>query len=337
MRALFRAVVALLFTAALLAGLAVLLVLHALRTPLALEQESLLRVERGTTMTAVLDQLEDEQRLRPEGIRPLLQLGLRLAPQWAQIQAGPYWLRPGDTLRDLAERLRRGDSASVRITVIEGQTFAEMRRQLEAHEGLSDNSSDLDAAELMAAIGRPGLPPEGRFLPETYELGLGSTTLAAFGRLADALDRELARAWADRDPALTLKDPGELLTLASIIEKETALESERGQIAGVFHRRLLKGMRLQTDPTVIYGLGEAFDGDLRRADLRRDTPYNTDTRAGLPPTPICLPGAAALQAAGRPEPGDSLYFVATGDGAHVFSATLEEHEAAVRCYQLGRC
>ncbi|MFO1420539.1 MAG: endolytic transglycosylase MltG [Candidatus Competibacteraceae bacterium] len=185
----------------------------------------------------------------------------------------------------------------------------------------------------MARLGRPGEHPEGRFLPDTYHFPAGFTDEAFLRRALAAMDRRLAEAWASRAPDLPLSDPYQALILASIIEKETAVSAERTDIAGVFARRLRKGMRLQADPTVIYGLGGAFDGDLRRQDLAADTPYNTYARKGLPPTPIALPGSDSLDAAVHPASGDALYFVATGEGGHVFSSTLEQHDRAVRRYQ----
>jgi UPF0755 protein len=187
----------------------------------------------------------------------------------------------------------------------------------------------------MAALGHPDLDAEGRFFPDTYLFPRGTTDIAYLKRAYAAAEKNLEEQWAARASDLPYRSPYEALIMASIVERETAVPDERPMIAGVFIRRLAKGMRLQTDPTVIYGLGESFDGNLRKRDLLADAPYNTYTRAGLPPTPICLPGRAALAAALHPAAGDALYFVARGDGSHQFSATLQEHEAAVRRYQLG--
>jgi UPF0755 protein len=200
---------------------------------------------------------------------------------------------------------------------------------------LVDDVAALDDAALMAKLGREGVPAEGRFLPETYLFTRGDRASQLLRRANRAMDRALAEAWEGREDGLPIRSPEELLVLASIIEKETGKAEERPEIAGVFVRRLRLGMRLQTDPTVIYGLGDAFDGNLRRRDLETDTPFNTYTRHGLPPTPIAMPGRAALEAAARPLPGDSLYFVSRGDGSHVFSRTYDEHRAAVRRYQRG--
>ncbi|MBN1237151.1 MAG: endolytic transglycosylase MltG [Gammaproteobacteria bacterium] len=249
-----------------------------------------------------------------------------------RIHAGEYELRPGMTPRDLLGKLVSGQVYMHQLTVVEGWRYADLRRQLNAHEAVA--ASGLDDEELMARLGSPGLHPEGQFLPDTYRFPKGTSDVELLRLAHDALRQRLAEAWESRAPDLEVTTPYEALTLASIIEKETALASERRLISGVFHERLRRGMRLQTDPTVIYGLGETFDGDLRRRDLTTDTPYNTYTRRGLPPTPIALPSAASIDAAVEPERSGALYFVATGlpDGSHVFSETLEEHNRAVRRY-----
>ena len=220
------------------------------------------------------------------------------------------------------------------FTIIEGTTWRELRTRLETAEFLEHRISGMSDEAVRSALGIPWPSLEGAFLPDTWFASRGETDLALLGRAWRALRKVLDEAWASRAPDLTLKTPYEALILASIIEKETAVPEERPMIAGVFIRRLQRGMRLQTDPTVIYGLGEAFDGNLRRRDLRRDTPWNTYTRKGLPPTPIAMAGRAAIHAALHPAPGEALYFVATGDGRHVFSRTLGEHNRAVRRYQL---
>jgi len=222
-----------------------------------------------------------------------------------------------------------------RFTMVEGWSMRDLRAALARAPLVEDDVAALDDAALMAKLGRDGVPAEGRFLPETYVFVRGDRTSALLGRAADAMDQALALAWAERSSELPLQRPEDLLILASIIEKETGKPSERPEIAGVFTRRLRIGMRLQTDPTVIYGLGDAFDGNLRRRDLRADTPFNTYTRTGLPPTPIAMPGVAALEAAARPLDGDTLYFVSRGDGSHQFSRSYAEHREAVRRYQLG--
>ncbi len=253
-----------------------------------------------------------------------------------RVKAGEYEISPGMTPVALLDKLIKNQVYQRSITLIEGWTLAQVLTALAKDDRLVGKLEGATPQSLMAALGRSGQHPEGRFFPDTYRFTKGTSDLDILGRAAQAMDRILAEEWRDRAPGLPLESPDQALVLASIIEKETSQASERPAIAGVFIRRLQLGMRLQTDPTVIYGLGAAFDGDLRGADLTRDTPYNTYTRHGLPPTPIALPGRAAIHAALHPEAGDSLYFVAKGDGGHWFSVTLEEHNQAVRRYQLGR-
>lgn len=254
-----------------------------------------------------------------------------LAPR---LKAGEYALSPGMTPRILIERIVAGQVIQYPLTVVEGWTFRQLRQALTQHPKLAQTLHGLSDAEIMNRLGRTDEHPEGRFLPDTYHFPAGFTDEAFLRRALTAMDRRLAEVWQRRAPGLPLDNPYQALILASIVEKETGLPAERPEVAGVFVRRLRKGMPLQTDPTVIYGLGEAFDGDLRRQDLTADTPYNTYTRKGLPPTPIALPGAEALNAVVNPASGDALYFVADGTGGHVFSRTLDEHNRAVRRYQL---
>jgi UPF0755 protein len=218
------------------------------------------------------------------------------------------------------------------LTIVEGWRFTELLAAVRAHPAI--RAGELDGAAIMTALGESDVHPEGQFFPDTYSFPKGTTDVELLRTAHEALRMHLAKAWDSRASDIEVHSPYEALILASIIEKETALPAERRMISGVFNQRLRRNMRLQTDPTVIYGLGESFDGNLRRQDLDRDTPYNTYTRAGLPPTPIALPGNASLEAAVVPEPTDALFFVATGrgDGSHYFSATLEEHERAVRDY-----
>ena len=251
----------------------------------------------------------------------------------SRIQVGEYEIKPNATPNSLLAKMARGDVVQRRFTVIPGRNFRELRALLQADQQLDDEIATMSDAEVMAALGRPKLSPEGRFLPETYAYTRGTTDLQILARAMKAMDKELAAAWASRDQGLPLKDPDQLLTLASIVEKETGLAAERPLIAGVFVRRLEKGMLLQTDPTVIYGMGASYDGNIRKADLERDTPWNTYTRAGLPPTPIAMPGKLSLLAAVRPEATKALYFVSRGDGSSQFSETLAEHNRAVNRYQ----
>lgn len=258
-----------------------------------------------------------------------------LSGQSRHVKAGEYEIRPDMTPGDLLDKLVRNKAYQHSITIIEGWTFAQLLMALDRDDKLVRTLEGVTPDQLMAALGRAGQHPEGRFFPDTYLFTKGTRDQDILKRAAQAMDRILAEEWRNRAPGLALESPDQALILASIIEKETALSAERAAIAGVFTRRLQLGMRLQTDPSVIYGLGTHFDGDLRRSDLLRDTPYNTYLRKGLPPTPIALPGRASIHAALNPEAGDSLYFVAKGDGSHWFSATLEEHNQAVRHYQLG--
>lgn len=260
----------------------------------------------------------------------------RLTGQARRIKAGEYRLEPGTTARALLEQLVAGRVIQQALTIVEGWTFRQLLAAVAAHPKLEQTLRGLDPATVMARLGRPGEHPEGRFWPDTYFFAAGTRDVDVLRRANATLERRLRDAWAQRAPDLPLKTPYEALILASIVEKETALPAERREVAGVFVRRLRKGMLLQADPTVVYGLGERFDGNLRREDLHSDNPYNSYTRTGLPPTPIALPGAGALAAAVNPAPGETLYFVATGNGSHVFSRTLEEHQQAVRKYQLPR-
>ena len=249
-----------------------------------------------------------------------------------RVRAGEYQLPPGTSAVTLLAKLVAGDVYLHQITIVEGSRFAEVLAALRSHPAIT--ATALDGSAIMSAIGAPGVHPEGQFFPDTYRFPYGTSDLDILRLAHDALAARLQEAWRNRSPDLLLKTDYEALILASIIEKETSLATERKLIAGVFHERLRRNMRLQTDPTVIYGMGDAFDGDLRDGDMDRDTPYNTYTRAGLPPTPIALPGAGSIEAAVAPEITGALYFVATGrgDGSHYFSATYEEHERAVRDY-----
>jgi UPF0755 protein len=253
-----------------------------------------------------------------------------------RLQAGEYQITPGMTPEILLRKLAGGEVIQHAITLIEGQTFKEMLALIKAKDDIVHTLDGMSVKEIMVRLGHEGENPEGRFLPDTYHFPRGTTDLAFLQRVYTAMEHHLAEAWAARDEGLPFNTPYEALTLASIVEKETGLAEERPVIAGVFIRRLQKGMRLQTDPTVIYGLGERFDGDLRTSDLRTDTPYNTYTRDGLPPTPIAMPGAAAIHAVLHPDKGEALFFVANGNGGHYFSRTLKEHESAVQKFQLGK-
>jgi UPF0755 protein len=260
----------------------------------------------------------------------------RLSGGSRDIKAGSYEFAPGTTPRTLLSKLVRGEQAVRSITILEGWNHRQVFELLRASPDLTQDLEGLSSADIMALIGYPGRHPEGRFFPDTYRVAKRAAASSVLRQAAQAMDKRVADAWAQRDANVPLRTPEDALILASIIEKETGLESDRRRIGGVFSNRLRIGMRLQTDPTVIYGLGERFDGNLRRDDLQTDTPYNTYTRAGLPPTPIAMPGAASLRAAVQPGDTNAIYFVARGDGSSQFSATLEEHNAAVQRYILRR-
>lgn len=266
----------------------------------------------------------------------LLQLWFRMSGQARQIKAGSYEITPGATPRSLLKMVVRGDQSLKSITLVEGWSFTQVRAALQKAELLAPDSIGLQPEIIMEKLGKPGIHPEGRFFPDTYSYAKGSSDLAVLKRATKAMDKRLDAAWALRNADTPLKSPNDALVLASIVEKETGKSADRAQIAGVFTNRLRINMRLQTDPTVIYGLGDTFDGNLRRRDLLTDTPYNTYTRAGLPPTPIAMPGKAALLAAVQPAATNALYFVAKGDGSSYFSATLDEHNRAVNKYIRGQ-
>ncbi len=296
--------------------------------------ERVLEVERGDSFHRVL--------------RNLRRLGIAEGADWQwqtlawetdvarRLQVGEYTVGHGITPRELLSKLESGRVIQYRFTIVEGWNFRELRAALAAHDAVEQTVADLPDAEIMALLDMPDAHPEGWFLPETYQFTRGTTDLHLLRRAHLAMRLALDEVWEARAEGLPIQNAYEALILASIIERETGVAHERGEIAGVFARRLRTGMRLQTDPTVIYGRGPDFSGRLRRVDLITDTPYNTYTRHGLPPTPIALPGRAALLAAVDPLDGDTLYFVSRGDGSHQFSRTLAEHNRAVSRYILGR-
>ncbi len=251
-----------------------------------------------------------------------------------KLQVGEYALDPRTTPRELLIAMRDGKVVQRRFTIVEGWNIRELRAALARATPLKQETARLDDAALMKALGYAGQHPEGRFLPETYLYTSGDSDRDVLERAHEAMDAALASAWEQRHKDTVLKTPEEMLTLASIVEKETGVASERPQIAGLFERRLKIGMLLQTDPTVIYGMGSNYNGNIRKRDLQTDTPYNTYTRAGLPPTPIAMPGVEALKAVANPAPGEALFFVAIGDGSgrHLFARTLAEHQANVNSY-----
>lgn len=265
-----------------------------------------------------------------------LQVWFRLSGQARQIKAGSYEIVPGMTPRKLLNMLVRGEEALKSVTLVEGWNFNQVRVALGKAEQLTPDTKGLGAEAIMDKLGKTGIHPEGRFFPDTYTYAKGSSDLAVLKRAARAMDKRTEAAWALRSPDTPLKTPQEALILASIVEKETGKPADRAQIAGVFTNRLRIGMPLQTDPTVIYGMGDSFDGNLRKRDLQADTVYNTYLRTGLPPTPIAMPGKAALLAAVQPAATKALYFVAKGDGTSQFSSNLDDHNRAVNKYQRGQ-
>lgn len=263
----------------------------------------------------------------------LLYEWFRWSGQARKIRAGSYEVERGVTPRTLLNKMVRGDEVMATVRLIEGWTFKQFRAELARAPDLKQATAAMSEAELMAAIGAPGIAAEGRFYPDTYAFSKGASDLAVLKRAYRAMKQQIDLAWAERPPNTPLRSADEALTLASIVEKETGAAKDRGLVAGVFNNRLRIGMPLQTDPTVIYGLGDRFDGNLRKKDLLADTPYNTYTRAGLPPTPISMPGRASLLAAVKPDATKALYFVARGDGSSQFSESLTDHNRAVNQYQ----
>jgi UPF0755 protein len=263
----------------------------------------------------------------------LLYEWFRWSGQSRKIRAGSYEIGPGTTPIELLNKMVRGDETLAVVRLIEGWTFQQFRAELAKADSLKPTTATLTDEQIMQALGAPGVAPEGRFHPDTYAYSKGSADLAVLKRAYRAMQKRLDAAWQERAPDSPLQSPADALVLASIVEKETGVGADRGRVAAVFVNRLRIGMPLQTDPSVIYGLGASFDGNLRKRDLLADTPYNTYTRAGLPPTPIAMPGKASLLAAVHPEPTKALYFVSRGDGSSEFSDTLADHNRAVNRYQ----
>jgi UPF0755 protein len=302
-----------------------------LQRPLPLATDKVeVSVQSGTSPRTVAEQWAAAGVLTPP---ELLWLWFRASGRSHQIKAGVYEIDRNVTPRQLLDRLVKGESQMELVRVVEGWTFAQMRAALASAPALKPTTRDLSAEQIMAALGASGVPAEGRFFPDTYHYAKGATDLSVLRAAQQKMQRRLDAAWAERASGLPIQSIDEALILASIVEKETGIEADRVKVASVFVNRLRIGMPLQTDPTVIYGLGAAFDGNLRKRDLLADTPFNTYTRKGLPPTPIALPGAASIKAALQPATTKSLYFVARGDGSSVFSETLADHNRAVNQYQ----
>ena len=263
----------------------------------------------------------------------LLEILARVTGKSARLKAGHYELKPGATPIGLIRQLVRGEFAQESLPIIEGWTFRQMRQAIAQQPALKHDTAALSDTELLAKITTDYTLPEGLFFPDTYLFAKGASDLQVYRQAHAAMLKRLSDAWTKRDPSLPYQTPYEALTMASIIEKETGQKAERGMIAGVFANRLKAGMLLQTDPTVIYGMGEKYQGTIRKRDLETDTPFNTYTRLGLPPSPIALPGKAALAAALNPEKTGALYFVARGDGSSAFSSNLTDHNRAVNKYR----
>jgi UPF0755 protein len=294
-------------------------------------QAERVEVEPGTSVRGVLALLAQRGALSRPGV---IELYLRMHGEHLTIKAGTYEIPAGASPANIIELLREGRVVLEALTIVEGSTFAQLREELASDTDVVSTLANKSDVEVMAAIDHPGEDPEGRFFPDTYRFAARSSDVDILKLAYASMQRVLDEEWAQRAEDLPFDTPYQALILASIVEKETGIASERARIAGVFVARLRAAMRLQSDPTVIYGLGTDYDGEIHTRDLTTDTPYNTYTRVGLPPTPIALPGREALHAAVRPDVTGDLYFVATGagDGAHHFSKTLEEHNAAVKQY-----
>ncbi|CAI2798866.1 MULTISPECIES: endolytic transglycosylase MltG [Pseudomonas] len=322
-----------LFSAALLLGYSAWKFDSALKQPLNLTQEQLLDVPAGATPTGTFNRLEADGVL--EGAF-WLRLYWRFNLDGQPLHSGEYRMTPGMTAQGLIGLWQRGEVVQYSLTLVEGWNFRQVRSALAKHEKIVQTLSGLTDSEVMDKLGHPGVFPEGRFFPDTYRFVRGMTDVEFLKKAYNRLDDVLAQEWSKRAADAPYTDPYQALIMASLVEKETGVPEERGQIAGVFVRRLKIGMLLQTDPTVIYGLGERYNGKLTRAHLKEANPYNTYMVAGLPPTPIAMVGREAIHAALNPVPGSSLYFVARGDGSHIFSDDLDAHNAAVREFQLKR-
>lgn len=332
-RILIRSLLGLFFAALLCAGSLYWFYTEGLNRPLPLSENRVYQLNSGSSLRDVGFELAEAGIFDyPTAIGWIA--AARLEGKASRIKAGEYEIPAHSTPNNILSLFISGKTRLHTITLYEGWNFRQVMAEINKHPKLDHQLKGLGDAEIMEKLGYPGIHPEGRFFPETYYFSAGMTDISFLKRAYHFMEKELAQAWSGRQPGLAINNAEELLILASIIEKETGVDSEYPVISGVFMRRLYQGMRLQTDPTVIYGIGESFDGNLRRVDLTTDTPYNTYTRAGLPPTPISMPGRNALQGAANPQRGDELYFVAKGDGSHYFSATLPEHECAVITYQL---
>lgn len=290
-----------------------------------------INIKPKSSLNSIANQLVDQKVLR--SALPFVVLA-RVLRKESYLQAGDYTLNKNITPYQLLLSLNHGKTTQGSITFIEGKTFKEMRAKLAKNDAIKNTIQDLSNAKVMAIMGKGEAHAEGLFFPDTFYFDRGTLDTVILKRAYDSMQAKLNKAWQNRAPNLPYKNSYEALIMASIVEKETGKAAERPMIAGVFLNRLRIGMRLQTDPTVIYGMGDQYDGNIRRKDLLKDTPHNTYTRAGLPPTPIAMPGLASIDAALHPEQTKALYFVGKGDGSHVFSNSLLEHNRAVYQYQI---
>lgn len=322
-----------LVSAALLVGFSAWKLDSALKQPLKLSQEQLLDVPAGATPTGTFNRLEADGVLDDAF---WLRLYWRFNLEGQPLHSGEYRMTQGLTAEGLIGLWQRGEVVQYSLTLVEGWNFRQVRTALAKHEKIVQTLPGLTDSEVMDKLDHPGVFPEGRFFPDTYRFVRGMTDVEFLKKAYNRLDDVLAQEWSKRAADAPYTDPYQALIMASLVEKETGVPQERGQIAGVFVRRMKIGMLLQTDPTVIYGLGERYNGKLTRAHLKEANPYNTYMIAGLPPTPIAMVGREAIHAALNPVPGSSLYFVARGDGSHIFSDNLDAHNAAVREFQLKR-
>ncbi|BBP66313.1 aminodeoxychorismate lyase [Pseudomonas sp. Cab53] len=319
--------------AGLLMGVSAWKIHSALQQPLNITQEEMLDVPNGTTPTGTLKRLEADGLIR-DAFWLRIYWRFNLADQ--PLHSGEYRMVPGMTMEGLISVWKRGEVVQYGVTFVEGWNFRQVRAALAKTDKLQQTLAGLSDSQVMERLGHPGVFPEGRFFPDTYRFVRGTSDVELLAKAYDRLEDVLAKEWAQRAADVPYTQPYQALIMASLVEKETGVPQERGQIAGVFVRRMRLGMLLQTDPTVIYGLGERYTGKLTRAHLKEENPYNTYLIPGLPPTPIAMVGREAIHAALNPTPGDSLYFVARGDGSHVFSDDLESHNNAVREFQLKR-
>lgn len=319
--------------AGLLLGASAWKIHSALVQPLNIAQEQLLDVPKGTTPTRTFYRLEANGVIKDAfWLRVYWRFNLARQP----LHSGEYRMQPGMTVEGLIDLWKRGEMVQYSLTLVEGWNFRQVRAALAREEKLDHSLNGLSDSQVMDKLGHTGVFPEGRFFPDTYRYVRGMSDIELLKTAYDRLDEVLAKEWEQRATDAPYTEPYQALIMASLVEKETGVPQERGQIAGVFVRRMAMGMLLQTDPTVIYGLGDRYSGKLTRAHLKEATPYNTYMNAGLPPTPISMVGREAIHAALNPVDGNSLYFVARGDGTHVFSDDLDAHNNAVKEFQLKR-